>query len=102
MARNPGTTTHGGSFSDATVEAVWQKGKIAQGQDPNVYRLDACNMWMHRASYGLVEKYGWEIDHKHPVSKGGSDSLDNLQPLNWRNNRGKGDDYPQWYCTVKA
>lgn len=102
MARQHGTSTSGGSFSDATIEAVWQKGKVARGQDPNVWRLDACNMWMHRASYGTTSQYGWEIDHEYPVSRGGTDTLANLQPLNWKNNRGKGDDYPRWNCSIKA
>jgi len=46
-------------------------------------------------------KFGWEIDHIRPVSKGGSDRLDNLQPLYWENNRRKGDTYP-WYCENAA
>ncbi|MFQ5431805.1 MAG: HNH endonuclease [Nitrospinota bacterium] len=30
-----------------------------------------------------------EVDHKVPISKGGSDSLDNLQTLCFKCNRGK-------------
>jgi len=32
----------------------------------------------------------WEIDHKNPKDKGGSDQLRNLQPLYWEENREKG------------
>jgi len=35
-----------------------------------------------------------------PVSKGDTDHIDNLQPLQWENNRHKGDDYPRWYCKI--
>jgi 5-methylcytosine-specific restriction endonuclease McrA len=58
---------------------------------------------MQRADYGNINsQYGWEIDHIVPVAKGGSDELYNLQPLQWQNNRHKGDDHPQWSCAIKA
>ena len=46
-------------------------------------------------------KYGWEIDHIYPTALGGTDDLDNLQPLYWEYNRQKGDTYP-WYCENAA
>lgn len=99
MARNPNTTTSGGSFNDATVEAVWQKGASVPGY-PN-YRTDKCKALMQRTQYGdTSSKYGWEIDHIKPVSKGGTDDLGNLQPLHWENNRHKGDDWPGFTCKV--
>ena len=30
------------------------------------------------------------------------DDLSNLQPLQWENNRYKGDDFPHWYCKIRA
>lgn len=99
MARNPGTRRDGGGFDDATIEAVWKKG-TPEPQYPS-FRKDTCGASMQRPKYGKTEQYGWEIDHKKPVAKGGTDDLDNLQPLQWENNRHKGDDYPDWTCKVK-
>lgn len=36
------------------------------------------------STYGIVGKYAWEIDHKNPVSKGGTDNITyahSLHPL---------------------
>ena len=37
---------------------------------------------------------GWEVDHRHPISKGGTDSPKNLQAVQWKENRQKSDTYP--------
>jgi 5-methylcytosine-specific restriction endonuclease McrA len=45
--------------------------------------------------YGRIDiDTGWEIDHINPKNNGGSDEIFNLQPLQWRENRIKGDTYP--------
>jgi 5-methylcytosine-specific restriction endonuclease McrA len=52
--------------------------------------MDKFGTYISKLSYGTQEKYGWEIDHIIPVARGGTDDLDNLQPLHWKNNRKKG------------
>ncbi len=57
---------------------------------------------MQRSKHGQIVQYGWEIDHIKPVALGGSDDLSNLQPLQWENNRTKGDEYPHKTCAVRS
>jgi len=99
MARNPNTTTSGGSFDAATIEAVWKKGTPESGYSG--FSKDKCGASMQRSKHGQTVQYGWEIDHIKPVAKGGGDELSNLQSLQWENNRSKGDDYPNWACKIK-
>lgn len=89
-------------FSDFIVNAVWEKARIEQGYNPNVWRKDFANAWIRRDHYGVESKYGWEIDHLRPSSNGGSDDLSNLNALHWRNNNKKSDNFPLFQTIVTS
>lgn len=104
VARRSSSTRDGFAFSEARKLAVWRKGQAIRGVNPNVRRKDVCGAWIDWGKYADTTPggTGWEIDHIHPVTAGGPDTLENLQPLHWENNRYKGDNWPRWSCRVKA
>ncbi len=85
-------TTDQKTFPEEVVQDVWEMAVKINGYHSNVWRTDRCGAVIKRQKHGdTSSKHGWEIDHIVPASKGGSDDIDNLQPLYWKNNRAKGD-----------
>jgi len=87
--------------NEADKRTVWNKGRVIPDYDSAVWRRDICGHAIKYSEHGEKTKHGWEIDHIKPVALGGSDHIDNLQPLYWENNRKKGDTYP-WICENAA
>jgi len=90
MSRLSNTDASGKPFDEATVEAVWRKAPISSEHPP--LRVDVYGALIWRGGYGNSNsRLGWEIGHKNPFANGGRDELENLQPLQWQNNRRNGD-----------
>lgn len=91
-----------GIYTRAIINGIWEKAKIITGYDPNIWRKDFAGAWIRRDYYGMRNNYGWAIDHIKPVNKGGNEEIHNLQPLHWRNNISKKDDYPIFITIVTS
>lgn len=66
---------------------VWEKAYTIPGLESTIWRQDQYGSIINYNQYGNRQSpYGWEIDHITPKSKGGSDLLFNLRPLQWKNN----------------
>ena len=77
------------------IEAAWEKGRPIRGKDREAWRKDARGNTIRHGSYGQHGQYGWDLDHKKPKAKGGTDDPRNIQPLHWEENLKKGDKYPR-------
>ena len=98
MARNRSTDRDGAAFSKAVIDQVWAKGKVVPKFEAADWRYDICGKPIKYSDYGNSgSDHGWEIDHIRPVSLGSGGELSNLQPLQWENNRRKGD-ISRWNC----
>jgi 5-methylcytosine-specific restriction endonuclease McrA len=90
-------------FTDAAEDlklAVWNKAEkvTTPDMDPTDWRKDICGKLMKYSEHGNIDTaLGWEIDHIKPLSQDGGDDIENLQPLQWRRNREKGDTSPWQY-----
>ena len=87
------------NIDEETKLKVWSKGKVitqkGKEYDPKIWRMDVLGNVMKYSEHGNTKSvHGWEIDHIVPKSKGGTDEVSNLQPLQWEDNRKKGDVLP--------
>ena len=90
MFRQPSTNSSGKPFDEATVEAVWNKAAPSPRHSP--LRVDARGALIWKEGYANTNsRFGWVIARRRPLSEGGGDELDNLEPLQWENYRNNGD-----------
>jgi 5-methylcytosine-specific restriction endonuclease McrA len=75
------------------IDNAWERASTVRGEDPDVWRRDERGNLIRYGSYGTQGEYGWELDHRFPVSRGGSDHSRNLRALHWEANRVKSDNY---------
>ncbi len=88
MLRHRNTDSSGKPFDEATIQAVWEKARVSEEHAP--LRKDSVGALIWWEGYGNTNsKLGWEIDHIRPVERGGGDELENLQAMQWENNRRK-------------
>lgn len=70
-------------YSDARLEEIFDYGR---GD------CACCGKQLAFSNYGSFGSRGaWEVDHRRPVSRGGSENLRNLQPMCISCNRAKVD-----------
>jgi len=74
-------------------DKVWEKGQEIRGKNPNLYRKDKLGNEIYKPAYGKYGDKGWNIDHSKPKNKGGTDHINNLQPMKSRANSSKKDKY---------
>jgi 5-methylcytosine-specific restriction endonuclease McrA len=75
------------------VEWTWNHAQEIRGKNSDLYRRDEDGNQIYKPSYGKNGEQSWEVDHRNPVAKGGSDHRRNLRALQTAANRKKGDKY---------
>ena len=81
------------AYSEDRLEQIWDKGQPIKGKNPNLYRQDCEGNTIYKPNYGKITPMGWEVDHSKPRCLGGTDHLNNLQPMQANANRRKGGNY---------
>lgn len=88
-------------INEKLIDSVWNLGEVIFGVNPSMFRKDYAGAMIMRSAYGRRDiSMGWEIDHLIPRSKGGTDDIDNLMPIQWENNLKKSDNFPIWQSCV--
>lgn len=73
---------------------AWENASKIRGKNPELYRRDEHGNEIYKSSYGKTSEMGWEVDHRKPLAKGGSQHLNNIRALHHDANRKKSAKYP--------
>ncbi len=72
------------------IEWAWDQAQTIRAKSPNLWRRDEMGNPVYKPSYGKGGEHGWSIDHRNPVSKGGTDHRRNLRILQTEANLRRG------------
>ena len=76
-------------FDPATVNAVWEKGQKVYGF--YFFKRDSFGEVIAKHDFDKKTQYGWKIVRIVPSTQGGTDEIDNLEPMHWKNLQLKGE-----------
>ncbi|MDD3627866.1 MAG: hypothetical protein PHV06_11185 [bacterium] len=69
-------------YSEEVIRTVWEKGEETPWREPEVCLKDICGAIIFKDHYMNKESdYGWVIGYIVLPDEGGSDSIENLQPI---------------------
>jgi hypothetical protein len=72
-------------LSEELLELVWEKGEPIVNENPDKYRLDKYGHWIAKNEFESFESLlGW---HANKINSKDSVSIENLEPLFWKNTR---------------
>jgi len=92
-------------WTESVKKEVWEKAEIVKGHNPDVYRKDLAGAWIKWSEFGNCKRelgFGWVVDHINPVDNDGSCHIRNLQPMQWRNNEAKSNNYPLFKTVISS
>lgn len=72
-------------------QIAWDNSKKIRGRNPNIWRRDSAGNPIYKPAYGTQGERGWQVHHKNPKAKGGTDNPRNLEALQTAENRKRGD-----------
>lgn len=84
MFEDPGDHILRGIVEKMKIE-VWQKARVIEGHDPNIFREDISGNTIRYLDEGKNSEFGWRVCCLVPLPKGGTTEPENLVPLHWQN-----------------